>query len=83
IETGNTAAWARIPETARKVYGGAPHPGGRLAQPREFTPAPSPDRFTILKCRIEEIESLHLGAAFHTRARFFRTDGFAGRWVAP
>ncbi|MFY0691034.1 MAG: pyridoxamine 5'-phosphate oxidase family protein [Paracoccaceae bacterium] len=83
IETGNAEAWARIPESARKVYGGAPHPGGAIATPREFTPAPSPARFAVLKCLIDEIETLHLGAVCHTRARFSRRDGFAGRWVAP
>ena len=83
IETGNETAWDRIPESARKVYGGAPHPGGAIETPREFTPAPSLDRFTVLKCRIDEIETLHLGAEFHTRARYARREGFAGRWIAP
>ncbi|WP_102108505.1 pyridoxamine 5'-phosphate oxidase family protein [Oceaniglobus roseus] len=85
ILTGDAVAdrWARIPEAARKAYGGEPAPGAPLAAPEDHAPGVSRDRFAVLVGRVDEIDMLHLGADRHRRARFAAADGFAGGWIAP
>jgi hypothetical protein len=80
---GTAAEWARIPPGAQIVYGGTPPPGTPLDAPEAHAPAPDPARFTVLTCRILEVDALHLGADRHQRALFTRAEGWAGRWIAP
>ena len=40
------------------------------------------DNITVVVARIDEVETLRLGDP-HERAVFRRSDGFAGRWIAP
>lgn len=75
--------WPRVPETARKVYGGTPAPGHPLVAPDMFVPASDQARFAVLKCRAVEVDMLYLGADYHRRAEFKRIDGWVGRWIAP
>lgn len=76
--------WARVPPAARGNYGG-PVPGGPEAAPEEAGGAglAAEEAFAPVLCRIDEIETLHLGRDRHRRAVFARAEGFAGRWVAP
>ncbi|MEM1275682.1 MAG: pyridoxamine 5'-phosphate oxidase family protein [Pseudomonadota bacterium] len=85
VATGAETApiWAKVPDTARQVYGGAPEPGQPIDQPEEFSANPDPNRFAILTCQIAEIETLHLGQDRHRRALFSAKDGWAGQWLAP
>lgn len=79
---GTPEEWAALTETARQVYGGSPAPGAPIAAPGGHTPATDATRFTVLDARIDEIETLRLSDP-HERARFRRSDGFAGTWLAP
>lgn len=76
--------WARVPGTARAVYGGHPEPGVPLATPDAFTPAPSLERFAALRLRVCRVDVVHLGRDLHRRVIFARTEtGWQGGWVAP
>ena len=80
---GDAAAWARIPQPARRAYGGHPAPGTPIPAPDAFDPAPDPARFTVLTCTVEQIDALRLDDAMHRRALFRREDGWRGQWLAP
>lgn len=75
--------WQSLSEPARRVYGGVPAPGVLLAHPSEFGARPDPAALALLRCVISEIETLHLGADLHRRARFSRNDDWQGSWCAP
>lgn len=77
------AAWARVPEAARKVYGGAVAPGQPLAPAATFVPYADQARFAVLACNCAEIETLHLDEDRHRRAVFRRDAAWEGQWVAP
>lgn len=79
VTEGDATAWARIPDSAREVYGGSPPPATPLTRPTDHAPGPTPERFTVLTCTVREIETLHLGTP-HKRACF--RDGDA-TWLAP
>lgn len=74
--------WARIPETAQRVYGGTPAPGLPIPRPDAHDPAPNRDDFTRITLKITEIETLHLGSDLHRRARF-TAPTWKGHWIAP
>jgi hypothetical protein len=75
--------WQSMPEPARRVYGGTPAPGVLLAHPSEFEGHPDPAALALVSCEIQVIETLHLGADMHRRARFCRQDAWQGAWLAP
>lgn len=79
IAEADPIVWARVPDTARGVYGGMPQPGTPINAPEDHQPNPEPARFAVLTCKIREIETLHLSNP-HRRARF-RDD--AAQWIAP
>jgi pyridoxamine 5'-phosphate oxidase len=82
VRPGGAADWSRLPDASRALYGGRPLPGAPIATPDAHRPAPDPARFAVLTATVHEIETLRL-ADPHERARFLRSDGFAGTWVAP
>ena len=77
------ARWARVPDGARRAYGGTPAPGVPLAVPEDHDPTPQASRFLPLVLTATEIETLLLGPDLHRRARFRRASGWAGEWIAP
>ncbi|MEM8958544.1 MAG: pyridoxamine 5'-phosphate oxidase family protein [Pseudomonadota bacterium] len=83
ITLGDAAAWARVPDGARQVYGGTPPPGTALKDPADHVPDPDQARFAVIDCRAEAIDLLHLGPDRHRRARYTRSDGWRGQWIAP
>lgn len=83
ITLGDPEAWAQVPESARLVYGGTPPPGTPLDDPEDHVAGPDPARFAVIDCEAEEIDLLHLGQDRHRRARYARTDGWRGQWIAP
>jgi len=83
VRPGSAVEWARVPEGARRAYGGHPAPGTQLAGPEGHDPAPDPARFTVLEAEIAEIEVLRLADERHLRARFRRAEGWRGAWLAP
>lgn len=74
--------WEQVPQAARGNYGG-PSPGMRVDGPVPTDAGGDAARFAVMECAIGEIETLHLGADAHARARFVAEDGFAGAWIAP
>lgn len=85
IDTGAVVGhdWARIPETARRVYGNEPEPGGGMNCPEALTVTPDQNRFAVMTCTLREIDTLHLGREVHHRAIYRRRSGWRGHWVAP
>mgnify|MGYP001803302680 CR=1 FL=1 len=83
LEAGGAEAFAQLPETAQRVYGGTPPPGSKLARPEDHDPAPNPDRFMRILVSLENIETLHLGKDLHHRALFQRQDSWTGTWLTP
>ncbi|MEM8554404.1 MAG: pyridoxamine 5'-phosphate oxidase family protein [Pseudomonadota bacterium] len=81
--SADAVRWAKVPSTARQVYGGSPEPGGALADPEDFQKAPDLNRFLVLHCQVTALETLHLGQDQHGRARFTADDQWIGQWVAP
>lgn len=83
ISCGDDAAWARMPDGARQVYGGTPPSGTVLDDPADHAPGPDRARFAVIDCQAEEIDLLHLGQDRHRRALYARADGWRGQWIAP
>lgn len=80
---GAERAWARVPETARQIYGGSHPPGAPLKDAEDFIPFADPARFAVLTARAYEIDALHLGQNHHRRALFQASDNWRGSWIAP
>ena len=74
--------WDRVPEGSRVSYGTRPTPGTPISDVHAYEKPSNRDRFSILKCRVLEIDLVHLGAR-HRRAAFVETDDWAGTWLAP
>ncbi len=74
--------WARVPDASRVSYGTIPDPGRRIAAPFAYQKPVDPARFAVLRCKVTEIDLVHLGDR-HRRAIFALADGWAGSWVAP
>ena len=85
IDTGACVSpdWQSIPEPTRRVYGNAHEPGGGLACPEALTVTPDQSRFAVMTLTLREIDTLHLGREAHHRARYRRSWGWRGRWIAP
>ncbi|SIO53347.1 Pyridoxamine 5'-phosphate oxidase [Rhodovulum sp. ES.010] len=77
------ARWDALPAAARALYGAMPPPGTPIGQPEEHNAKADPAAFCALQGMIDEIETLHLAAAPHRRARFHAEDAWAGQWCAP
>ncbi len=77
--------WQRVPEPARRVYGGCPAPGKVLATPEDHDATLDPaDQFCVLRLAMQSIDALHLGADRHRRMRSTRnTQGWDSVWIAP
>jgi pyridoxamine 5'-phosphate oxidase len=75
--------WQKVPEAARKVYGGMPPPGTHIDHPDRLTAEADPQAFAVLICNILEIETLHLGNDLHRRAKFSHIEAWAGQWLSP
>jgi pyridoxamine 5'-phosphate oxidase len=80
LRPGTPAEWTALADPA--LYGGTPAPGAPIPAPAARDATPEPARFAILTATVEEVETLRLGTP-HERARFTRSDGFAGTWLAP
>lgn len=80
---GTEAEWARIPDHARRPYGGTPAPGAPITHPRDHHPSPDQNDFCVLTAIVKSFETLELDPAGHRRAVFRREDGFRGHWIAP
>jgi pyridoxamine 5'-phosphate oxidase len=74
--------WDRVPEGSRVSYGTRPTPGTPISDVYAYEKPSNRDRFAVLKCRVLEIDLVHLGAR-HRRAAFVETDDWAGTWLAP
>lgn len=74
--------WARVPMAARTSYGTVPDPGQPIESALAYTKNGDPDAFAVLRLQVLMIDILHLGPD-HRRARFDRSDGWQGQWLAP
>jgi len=77
------ARWRALPASARTNYGGAPRPGTPIDDPGAHAARIDPARFAVVRCTLGEIETLHLGADRHRRARFRADADWRGSWLAP
>lgn len=84
ILTGPDVAtlWNQIPDHARRAYGSTPPPGQQVPDALAYTKTPDPASFAVLHLDVHDIDLLHLGPD-HRRARFTRTNGWVGQWLAP
>jgi len=76
------AIWARVPDPSRQSYGTMPAPGQPIADALAYDKRPDAASFAVLRCTVQVFDVLHLGPQ-HRRARFERTDGWTGQWLAP
>lgn len=74
--------WARVPISSRKGYGVVPSPGQPITESLAYDRPADPDCFAVVRCVATEIEALQIGPP-HRRARFVKSDGWAGQWLAP
>lgn len=74
--------WARVPEASRTSYGSVPDPGQPIESALADTKNGDPDAFAVLCLHVLTIDVLHLGRD-HRRARFDRSNGWEGQWLAP
>ncbi len=84
IVTGSSVAalWEKIPEHARCNYGTQPRPGTLLDDGLDYERIPAFEDFAVIELAIQQFDLLHLGHV-HRRARFHRSDDWAGQWIAP
>lgn len=80
---GTDEEWQRVPDPSRRAYGGGPPPGRPILSPGDYGADADRARFTVLEAEVAEIDVLHLGGLRHLRARFARSDGWQGQWLAP
>ena len=76
------SVWERLSDHARDCYGRDPAPGNMLDDALAYRKWPEPDAFAVLEIRLQEMDILHLGR-HHRRARYERSDGWAGHWIVP
>ena len=84
IETGTTVAakWTRVPDGSRMAYGASPRPGTPIDNAHAYTNLASSDWFTVLTCRLVDIELMQLVDP-HRRAVFTRETDWSGQWLVP
>ena len=74
--------WAAVPAASRVSYGTTPAPGVPIDAVYAYEKQANRDRFTVLKCIVQEIDLVHLGPR-HRRAAYTREDNWKGTWLAP
>jgi pyridoxamine 5'-phosphate oxidase len=84
IASGEEVAgrWTQIPDGSRMSYGASPPPGTVIDHAHAYTKLASPERFTVLTCKIVEIELMQL-AEIHRRAVFRASEDWNGWWWVP
>jgi hypothetical protein len=75
--------WKGVREGARRHYGANPPPGSPIAAADDFEQRSDPAHFAVLRCIVQEIETLHLHDTVQRRAIFRRGDGWQGGWLVP
>lgn len=76
------AIWVGIRAASRLSYGSSPAPGRPITAALDYAKTSDPASLAVLRFQISTVDALHLGPS-HRRARFDRTDGWAGTWLAP
>ncbi|MEX0448457.1 pyridoxamine 5'-phosphate oxidase family protein [Spiribacter sp. 221] len=76
------AVWESLPDHARDCYGRDPAPGNVLDEALDYRKWSDLAAFAVMELTIQWMDILHLGR-HHRRARFERSDGWAGQWVVP
>lgn len=74
--------WARVPDGSRSAYRIMPAPGSPIEDALAYEKVMELNEFGIIRFEIDLIDALHLGPQ-HRRARFCRSDDWAGQWLAP
>jgi pyridoxine/pyridoxamine 5'-phosphate oxidase len=78
--------WKQVHDGARRFYGANPPPGSPIPAADAYESRSDPAHFAVLRCILQEIETLHLGGSSHAaqkRAIFRRGDGWQGGWLVP
>ena len=76
------AIWAKVPDASQQSYGTQPAPGLPINEALAYDKRATATNFAVLHFAVQVFDVLHLGPK-HRRARFERTDGWAGQWLAP
>ena len=76
------ATWARVPDMSRQGYGKRPAPGQPISDALAYTKHADIRSFAVLRLNVQAVDALHLGRD-HRRARFERSEGWAGQWLVP
>lgn len=84
ILTGDVvdAAWVKVPPQSRVSYGTHPDPGTPIGDVYDYKKPPDRYRFAVLRCYVDHIDIVHLGAR-HRRAAYERRNDWHGTWLAP
>jgi pyridoxine/pyridoxamine 5'-phosphate oxidase len=77
-----TSQWEKIPAASRVSYGTQPVPGVPIADVYAYEKPAERSRFAVLKCKVTDIDLVHLGAR-HRRAGYRAATNWAGTWLAP
>lgn len=83
VVPGTATDWAGVPPGSRGNYGTVPVPGTPIPGPEAYRRSPDPARLAVIRGRIDEIDLVDLAPVQHRRAVYRRSDGWAGRWLAP
>ncbi len=80
---GDRDRWNALPEGSRLNYGVHPEPGTPIADHDQYERIPDRSLFVSVECHIQTFDTVVLSEPTHRRARFERSDGWRGTWVAP
>lgn len=85
ILTGDAvlAEWEQIPPRGQRNYGVTPAPGTIIGRPDAYERIPSPTRLACLTIKIEEMDVVHISKPYDIRAKFRRSNYWAGEWLSP
>ena len=75
--------WDTLPKASFASYGVTPPPGTEIPTSDAYERVPKFEQFAVLTLTIERADIVHLSRDYHRRARFDRTNDWAGQWLAP
>ena len=80
VSDGPSDLWKSFGQGTRRNYAASPLPGTHLETADAFDPDADAAQFMVIACKIDEIETLHLGRSLQRRALFKPSSSI---WIAP